>query len=101
MPSRLVWQRHVDDWRASGLSAPAFAARHHLDPRSLYSWSSRLRRSSVSAPLSFLPVLTAASEPSLSSAPIEILLSHQRRILIRPGFDPTLLRLVVEALEGA
>lgn len=99
MPSRLTWQRHVDAWRSSGLSARDFAARHHLDSRSLYAWSSRLRRATEPPPLSFLPVLASTVVEPLRE--LEVVLSRGRRILVRPGFDPALLRAVVEALEAS
>jgi hypothetical protein len=37
------WKDRVGRWKASGSSAPEFAARHGFSSRKLYDWSYRLR----------------------------------------------------------
>ncbi len=99
MPSRHVWAQRVAAWKSSGLTASQFAARHRFDPRSLLHWSSALRRSpSQASAVRFAPLV--ASSPSPAAAPIEILLASGQAIRVRSGFDPALLRAIVEALEA-
>jgi transposase len=41
---KAVWRSRVDEWRASGMTAEAFAAEHDFPVGTLRSWSSRLGR---------------------------------------------------------
>jgi hypothetical protein len=42
--TRTMWRQRVADWRASGLTAEAYSARHGFSVNSLRWWSSKLGR---------------------------------------------------------
>jgi hypothetical protein len=115
----------IDQWRASGLSLPAFCARRGLNAKTMSGWVykpahqsaiEKARREaltvgvppepmapSVRPQAAFLPI-QVADVPSRASASLrcdlEIVLASGPRIVVRPGFDRETLRRVVAALEG-
>lgn len=115
----------IDQWRASGLSLPAFCARRGLNAKTMSGWvykpahqsvieKARRKALAVGVPpestapsvrpqTTFLPI-QVADVPSRASAPLrcdlEIVLATGPRIVVGPGFDPETLRRVVAVLEG-
>ena len=108
MATRAEWEKRVQRWDKSGLSAAAFAAREGLAVKQLLWWRWKLRTAPVApaaaTPLSFLPVhvVDRATPPATASAPIEIVLPNGRIVRVPPGFDPALLGhvLTIAAEEG-
>jgi hypothetical protein len=119
------WARLIDQWRASGLSLPAFCSRHGLKRGTMQNWVYKpslkravehARRPTRSAetprqdppPLpapspAFLPIriteeAAAAAVPDRTG--VEVVLGPGRRIVVGAGFDPETLRRVVAVLEG-
>lgn len=97
-PRRTLAQRAalVHQWRASGLSASAFARRHGFAPQNLPRWAARLDSSSPApapAALTFVRLETAPRAPLV----VEV---GAARVRVEPGFDPALLREVVVALTA-
>jgi transposase len=108
MATRAEWEKRVQRWDKSGLSAAAFAADEGLAVKRLLWWRWKLRAAppvpAAAAPLSFLPVhvVDSAAPPSARSAPIEIVLPNGRVVRVPPGFDPTMLgRVLTIAAEEA
>lgn len=102
------WAELAAEYRASGWSQEVFCRRRGISLHSFRDWlyrRSRQRRPSSAersiTPL-FLPV-TMADGPGVASSmePIEVVVDDRRRVNVRPGFDPTTLRQVVEVLEGS
>jgi hypothetical protein len=115
----------IDQWRASGLSLPAFCARRGLNAKTMSGWvykpahqsvieTARREALTVGVALesttpsdrpqaAFLPI-QLADAPTRASASfrsdLEIVLASGPRIVVRPGFDPETLRRVVAVLEG-
>jgi hypothetical protein len=83
----------VHQWKASGLSALAFARRHGFSPANLPRWAARLDSSPAPAPaaLTFVRLETTPRVPLV----VEV---GSVRVRVEPGFDPALLRAVVSAL---
>lgn len=103
MASRAEWQRRVTQWKKSGLTAAAFAAEQGLNPGTLYWWSSALQRPAArGAALGFARVVTAdlPLSPSVEPAVLDLVLASGRIVRVRQGFDPALLRALLEAIEG-
>lgn len=121
-----MWLSRVRAWRASGLTAAQFCEDQPYETASLQSWSSRLGRKGKVAPsrpgrrskrsasppgVQFARVVTSAALSSSTPAspratgpvgPRAIVVSvGGTRIELTPGFDPSLLRSVVEALSEA
>ena len=118
------WASLIDQWRASGLSLPAFCSQHGLKRGTMQNWVYKtplkraveeVRRQARSAgtprqgplPLpapspTFLPIRIAelAAPPMPDRTGVEVVLGPGRRIVIAPGFDPETLRRVVAVLEG-
>jgi transposase-like protein len=102
----LRWQRIVREQQASGLSVAAFCRRRGLTQPSFYAWRRRLRQAAGPAPAADAPdfvELKLAPAPQVDAPPpqaaLELLLPGQRRVLVRPGFEPHLLRQLLAALE--
>jgi len=93
--SREEWSRLVAEWRASGLSQPAFAREKGLAPTTLSWWACRLKREARSEPR-LVAVDVAAEEPP---APFRVELSGGRTVVVPAGFDAASLRRLVAALE--
>ena len=91
------WQERVAAWRASGLTADAFASGKAFSASTLRWWSSRLKRAPTVTFLKLLARPAAAPEPPRDLV-IEV---GAARVRVVSGFDPSLLAAVVRALaEG-
>lgn len=79
----------VQAWRASGESAYRFAQRSGVALNSLRRWAS-----AVPEEARFLRLEVARSVPASISVEVGV-----ARVVVEQGFDPALLRAVVEALS--
>lgn len=62
--SEQFWQRHVEAWRASGLTQKQYSKRHGLTTASLSNWSSVLQRRARTKPgQSLVPVRVIDARP--------------------------------------
>jgi hypothetical protein len=118
------WARLIDQWRASGLSLPAFCSQQGLKRGTMQNWvyktplkqaveqarlqarsAGTLRQDPLPPPVpspAFLPIHIAelaATTPVPDRTGVEVVLGPGRRIVIAPGFDPETLRRVVAVLE--
>jgi hypothetical protein len=114
------WASLIDQWRASGLSLPAFCSRHGLKRGTMQNWVYKpsLKRAVDQARSAQTPHLDPPSLPqpspaflpiriaevvATSSVPdrtgVEVVLTAGRRIVLRAGFDPETLRRVIAVLE--
>jgi hypothetical protein len=118
------WARLIDQWRASGLSLPAFCSRHGLKRGTMQNWIYKpsLRRAVDEAtiqarsaemphpvppslpqpspaflPIRFAEVVATPSVPDRTG--VEVVLTAGRRIVLGAGFDPETLRRVIAVLE--
>jgi len=85
---------HVKAWRASGLTATAYAAERGVPPSSLRYWARQLKDSAPEPEVRLARVVApgaAADEPILLEA-------HGVRIAVRRGFDREVLRDVLAIL---
>lgn len=121
-----TWLERVVSWRASGVSAAAFCAGAEFSAGALRSWSSRFgregkvarspigrraKKAEAGPGVRFARVVRAAAEPEpiavpeatarlLRTAPAVVVALGRARIEVWAGFDPSVLRAVVVALEG-
>jgi hypothetical protein len=118
------WSAIIAQFHRSGLTHVAFCQRRRIPLHTFRKWLYRLRtttpprpsplRIARSAPTpvpsstpTFLPVHVRdlpvpAAEDRLSphvSNPLELVLSHDRRVRVPVGFDPTTLRQLLDVLE--
>jgi hypothetical protein len=119
------WAKLIDQWRASGLSLPAFCSKHGLKRSTMQNWAyktslkqaveeARHQARSAETPQqgppplpapspAFLPICIAevtADPPVPVRTGVEVVLAAGRRIVVGAGFDPETLRRVVAVLEG-
>lgn len=103
------WEARVGAWRASGTSASRFAEGKGFESSTLRRWEGKLRRGSKSpgpADVAMARVVRTspgpAAEPRASdrsgNATAVAIDVNGVRIVVRCGFDPALLRQVVQAL---
>jgi hypothetical protein len=103
------WDAILDDFRSSGLTHAEFCRQRRLPlatfRRRLYRDRSTRATAGQAAPAStpgFLPIPVLPNPTPASSAPhqpLELILSHGRRLAIAPGFDPETLRQLLVVLE--
>ena len=97
------WRTRVAEWRASGMTAEAFASGRGFEGSTLRFWASRLRHV-VDAGSSAPPAAVAMARVVRTAAPrpdagVAVVVGHAR-VLLSAGFDAEVLREVVAALGG-
>ena len=111
--SRAEWQKRIERWNDSGLSAEQFAAELGINAGTLRHWKyflGKQGRRSVSerAPMASASALvevrasgvaTAAVSPSPSPSPFELELGAGRKLRIPPQFDAAALERLLAVLE--
>ena len=99
--TKVAWHRRVTQWKASGETAVAFAAREGIKAGTLRWWSSRFQRGATAAP-GPAPVrmvqLVRVPSSSRTTGVIVDLPDARARVLIEPGFDQETLARVLELL---
>ena len=105
---RAEWQKRIERWNDSGLSAEAFAAEIGVKAGTLRSWKYSLAKEARSRGRT--PARTASPEqesfievrPSvtLTTSSFELELSGARRLRIPPQFDAAALDRLLSLLEG-
>jgi hypothetical protein len=92
------WRRWLRAWRASGWTVRAFCAEHGLSEQSFYAWRRTLSERDAEGAL-FVPVQVVADKPSVAAGALELVVSGNRTVLVRPGFDAATLRQLLAVLE--
>jgi hypothetical protein len=94
------WAARVEQWRASGKSAPEFAQGQGFESSTLRYWASRLKHlpQSLAKPVPRVRMLRVRRAPRQMVAEPMIVAIGAARVEVRSGFDRALLREVVEAL---
>ena len=90
-----IWAKRVEEWRASGDTADAFARGKGYQASTLHGWSSRLGRAET--PRFVQLVRKAGAAPVDAGVVVEVGLA---RIRVKEGFDARLLAKVVAVLGG-
>ena len=98
--NRQCWFDRIEDWKQSGLTQKAFCERQQLRLGSFQRWRGifmRGGRPEASSAVSFLPVnVTPAPTSNLA-----LVIDDYLRIEIPAGFDPVILKQVIQALQVA
>jgi transposase len=100
-----TWSERVRDWRASGKSAEEYAEGREFKASTLRYWASHLRRvtsAEAAATVREAPIrmVQVVSRPTAAAIALEVHVGPAR-VVVRQGFDPGLLRQVVEALGAS
>jgi len=97
--NREFWARHVESWRASGLTQKAYSARRGLAKGSLSYWASALGRRKVAAASKLVEVGRTERGSEQGRSPIELAVQGRYLLRLWPGVDPTHLDEVLRVLE--
>lgn len=96
------WGARVTDFKASGMTMPAWCLANQVNLNQMKYWNRNLKKvtSSLSRPTKahFVP-LSVSAEHSTAEAPSLVVQVGSASIGLQKGFDPELLREVVEALS--
>ena len=102
-----AWSKRVAEWRASGLTAKEFCAKHDLRLSALRNWTYRLRaaeRALETSAVRLVPITvkpsdaspsTPRTEPAKPALTIEL---GAARIVVPAGVDRATLKMVLDAL---
>lgn len=106
MADRETWARRVAEWKASGLSSPAFCAGKDFTAGGLRHWAHRIahpeeRRLRVRVARVVRTSKRQAS-PVSADAPADLVVEvGVARVVVRSGFDRSVLAAVLEELLAA
>src|SRR5512143_3870284 len=91
---RSFWQGHLVQWQASGLSQVAYCRQQGLKVAQFGYWKKRMRSGQTleMAPAAAFIALQMAS----ARATLTVVLTISLLVEIHPGFDPVILRAVVQ-----
>lgn len=92
MADAATWARRVEEWRASGESAPTYARGRGFAPSTLRWWASRLGRRETG----FVRVVTASRD---REEPITIEI-RDARIVVPGHFDRAALAAIVDVVRA-
>ena len=109
------WRRLLRQWQRSGLTGRDFCAERGLNEPSFYAWrreiarrdqeqgkpsqrATRPRSATADSPLPTFVKVTVDAGAS-PRATLEVVLAHDRRVRVAPGFDAQLLRQLLRVLE--
>ena len=103
------WLELIRLWQQSGLSVRAFCQRHQLGEPRFYVWRRVLRQRGLMDRKSVAAARRGATTPTFvkvavdtqnkATTPIDLVLAQGRRLRVRAGFDPELLRQLLRLLE--
>ncbi len=100
-PSTAFWKAHVKALRGSGLNRAEYCRRHKLSYHALTYWNKKLKdRGCDSESSTVVPVMAVRQMACPSHSPVRIKFRQQFTIEIEEGFDESLLRKIITALEG-
>jgi hypothetical protein len=103
------WQRHLQQWRQSGLSQAQYCRQHQLCLGTFGWWkgrlsaTGRLAQSAAGRESPFVELTLNAPEAAAAAgtAVYEIVLSRQRCLRLGGSFEPERVRQLLQLLEGA
>lgn len=93
------WQRHINEWKASGLSQKQFCQSRSLGLSTFCYWKSRLNNPGPTTP-KFYPLTIPAPPSNLNDAGLVLLIGSKKfQIHIKKGFSHTTLKKLIVTLE--
>jgi hypothetical protein len=102
-----AWSKRVAEWRASGLTAKEFCAKHDLPVSGLRNWTYRVRaaeKTSEPSAVRLVPVTVRPADAPVSAPrvePAKLALTVElgaARIVVPAGVDRATLEMVLDAL---
>ena len=94
---RIMWKRHLEEWRKSGSTQAEYCRRHSLSTKSFTYWKRRLREK----PVTFVPVqVKPEAQITGNNTSGLVLCKDGYRIEIKEGFNPEALGQVLRTIGG-
>ncbi len=93
------WRTIIDNQAASGMNIATYCRESHIHSSLFYTWRRKLRKQQPFAG-GFVELMPGSLTESAASG-IHIRLGANLSIEVARGFDPVILRAVVETLSGA
>ena len=94
---RVLWKRHLEEWRKSGGTQAEYCRRHMLSTKSFTYWKRRFKQKQS---VSFVPVQVKAEPPvSADNSSALVLWKEGYRIEIKEGFKSEVLGKVLRTLR--
>jgi hypothetical protein len=100
MEARDRWREHVEQWKASGLTAAQYGDRAGVNPGTLSYWKWCLGRETRACVTSEAALATFVEVRTPEDSRLELELAGGRRLRVPASFDPAILRRLVDVLEG-
>ena len=101
MATRDAWQKHVERWVASELTAAQYGARAGVNPRTLVYWKWRLGRERRGVAAASTDLARFIEVQAVRDTGFEVELAGGRRVRVPSSFDAAALRRLLDVLEGA
>ncbi len=92
---RRYWERHIQSWRASGLTQTEYQRKHKLPKWQFVYWKKKFDKA-VPPDISLVPVSLPQAIPA---APLSLIVNDRYRIEISEGFQPTVLEQVLKVVS--
>ena len=96
---RRFWERHIEKWKASGVSQTQYCRLNEVNIKSFRYWKRRVGRPTCTPALVELPALRSVPVCPSPFSPQLCLVVDRFRVEIAGGFDPEDLERVVRVLE--
>lgn len=96
--NRRRWFERVTEWKQSGQSQKSYCTQHHLGWSTFQRWHRIFTTEQAfqeTKPVTFLPVSVSACQ----ATQLNIVLDNNLRIEISSGFDPNMLKEVLQVLQ--
>lgn len=97
-PATECWRRHWEAWKESGLSQAEYSRQHQLKTHVFRYWVTKFNHP-VNQSSTALVKLPEQCKPIREST-LELVVQEKYRLLIRTGYDSSLLQEVLHSLEG-
>lgn len=93
-----LWSERIAEWEISGLSQSTFCQQHGLVYGTFIYWRSHLKKLNTDVQQPAVSFLAVTYKPAKQSTLI-LKLNDQHSIELKSGFDPELLRQVIQAVQ--
>lgn len=95
---RKEWEARVDEYKASGLSVPAWCAAHDIKPHQLRYWVRKLESNKIASTSSPKWMTVEVDEQAKASEDSLFITVGEATVEVKPGFNQSLLADVVRTL---
>lgn len=99
---RAIWVKHIEDWKASGISQADFCRQNNLKPSQFTYWKCSLAKKTSEKP-TFVEVpanVYPATQKLSNTACLKLVFESGMTMEVNDGFNPDTLRSIVQTLRS-